>query len=301
MICGSWIAELRRREARTKTMPRWLAYTRNKVIHSSLQLNFSDSYMAARQRRSRRNSRSFPVISPISGLTCVRMYVCMCVFAGIYDRSRISMRVKTRFRVSLCVCTYAPPVLLIWRIAAQLSYLEETCQGLSAIQEYIFYSEMHSLISLPFVRLNINLHLLKFASFHNWRSIPPMWLKVKYHRHIVMRSGRGEGGIYPRCVCKEAAEERYIIITIHDNGNSTRNSARARARIMSAIIATESLHNSRYNKSRAGENASIKYRRPRASIYRRRIAICQITRAAITREFNYALSMFCCVDKPRGR
>lgn len=45
------------------------------------------------------------------------------------------------------------------------------------------------------------------------------------------------------------------------------------------------------------ENASIKYRR---RVYRR-IAICQIIRAAITREFNYTLSMFCCVDKPRGR
>lgn len=85
-------------------MLRWLAYTRNKVIHSSLQLNFSDSYMVARQRRSRRNSRSFPVISPISGLTCVHVYI----HTYTYTLARFRIRVRT------CV------------------HPDETCQGLSS-------------------------------------------------------------------------------------------------------------------------------------------------------------------------
>jgi len=51
--------------------------------------------MAARQRRSRRNSRSFPVISPISGLTCVhtcvraRAYTCIRYVRGeTFTRAR---------------------------------------------------------------------------------------------------------------------------------------------------------------------------------------------------------------------
>lgn len=166
MICGSWIAELRRREARTKTMPRWLAYTRNKVIHSSLQLNFSDSYMAAGQCRSRRNSRSFPVISPISGLTCVRM--CTSVYGSSY-------RYYALKRV-LCVknfYVYKRPYIPHLYRAASLSRRRQV--SLSVIRKNFLWQET-SLTSFTEAirRIKYQFAFVEIKIVNDWHSIPFM-------------------------------------------------------------------------------------------------------------------------------